>query len=274
MATVVSSSDELTEEMVEKAKAELVETDGVPLESPWHRAEINLLIDQVRCHRRGRKDYFVGGNMFLYYSRRQTKKYRGPEFFLVEDVDGERPRRYWWVYEEDGRFPDLIAELLSPSTAEEDLTTKKDLYETVFRTPEYFFYDPDARRLYGWRLRSGRYEPIEPDANGRLWSEVLQLWLGTWEGAYLETHACWLRFYDAEGKLVPTLEEWKSQLAEEEHQRAEAEHLRAEEERQRAEDECQRAAAARERAQKLAAEVARLNALLAEKGLTPPPTPS
>ena len=45
MATASIMSNELTEEAIKAARAELVETDGEPLESPWHRATINLLID-------------------------------------------------------------------------------------------------------------------------------------------------------------------------------------------------------------------------------------
>jgi hypothetical protein len=35
-------------------------------------------------------------------------------------------------------------------------------------------------------------------------TEELGLWLGTWRGQYQGYEAVWLRFYDAEGRLVPT----------------------------------------------------------------------
>ena len=62
---------------------ELPTEDGEPLESPWHRAQINLLIECVHAHLRDRDDYFVGGNMFLYYSAQQARRrdYKGPDFF-------------------------------------------------------------------------------------------------------------------------------------------------------------------------------------------------
>lgn len=237
MATVSPACGELTEEMIEAAKAELAETDGEPWESPWRRAAIGLLIDCVKRHWRGRTDYYVGGNMFVYFSRQQarTRKYRGPDFFFVKNVDGTRPREYWWIFEEEGRYPDVIIELLSRTTAEEDRTTKKDLYEQVFHTPEYFCYDPEPRHLVGWRLSDGRYQPILPDERDWLWSEELGLWLGTWDGVYQNDRAIWLRFYDRDGQQVFT-------EAEAERQRAEA----------------------------LQAEVDRLKTLLAEKGTAPP----
>jgi hypothetical protein len=114
-----------------------------------------------------------------------------------------------------GRFPDVIVELLSPTTAETDRTTKKQIYERVFRTPEYFLYDPDTGRLEGFRLSAkGRYRALKPNDRGWLWSEELQLWIGFWEGAYLNVSGRWLRFFDADSRLVPIEAEVERQRAE------------------------------------------------------------
>jgi Uma2 family endonuclease len=203
----------------------LLETDGEPLETSWHRAEINLLIEVLAWLFRDRDDYYSGGNMFIYYSEEQarTRRYRGPDFFYVEGVSRTPDRPYWVVWREGGRYPDVIIELLSPTTAVEDCTTKKDLYERVFRTHEYFCYDPDRGNLEGWRLgKRRRYQAIKPDERGWMWVETLQLWLGPWNGTYLGTEAIWPRFYDAEGKLVPTRAEAEEQRANEQQRRAEA----------------------------------------------------
>src|SRR5437899_5383183 len=119
---------------------QLPETDGVPLESPWHFASINLLIDILTYLWRDRNDFFCGGNMFVYYSLRhvRSEEFKGPDFFYVSGVDRQRPREFWVVWEEDGKYPDLIIELLSHSTARGDRTTKKELYEKTFRTQEYY----------------------------------------------------------------------------------------------------------------------------------------
>ncbi len=185
---------------------ELITEDGIPMETPWHRAQMNLLIELTHVHWRGRTDFYTGGNMFLYFSLEQARNrdYRGPDFFIVTGVDGTREREAWVVWDEAGRYPDLIVELLSDSTAREDMTVKKALYERTFRTPEYFCYDPRTRELLGWHLLEDRYEPLLPDARGWLWSAVLQLWLGEWEGELLGRRAIWLRFFDEEGALVPT----------------------------------------------------------------------
>lgn len=200
----------------------LVETDGEPLETPWHFAAIALMIDIVRYHLRGRTDFFVGGNMFIYYSEEQArnKDYRGPDFFFVRDVDGQKEREWWAVWEEDGRYPNLIMELLSRTTARVDRTTKKDLYERTFRTPEYFCYDPADQKLEGWRLDArGRYKPIKANEQGWLWCQQLGLWLGLWKGKYFEQEGIWPRFYRKDGTLVPTAAEAALERAE----RAEAE---------------------------------------------------
>ncbi len=199
--------------------------DGVPLETPWHRAEINLLLESLDYHWHDRQDYYAGGNMFLYFSSQQIRNqdYRGPDFFVVKDVDGSYERLSWVVWEEGGRYPDVIIELLSASTAETDKSTKKQLYERVFRTAEYFCYDPANQELVGWHLQQNQYEELEPDEHGRLWSSVLQVWLGAWDGPFIRRHATWLRFYDEDSQLVPIAAEAEAARAEAEAARAETE---------------------------------------------------
>ena len=127
-----------------------------------------MLIDSIKAHWQEQGDFYTGGNMFVYYSFEQVRerKYRGPDFFVVLSVDGSYPRKAWVVWEEDGKYPDVIVELLSQSTAHEDLTTKKDLYEQIFRTPEYFCYDPETAGLRGWRLERTRYQELPVDDRG------------------------------------------------------------------------------------------------------------
>jgi Uma2 family endonuclease len=222
---------------------ELVEEDDENMESDWHRLAMTLLIEVIVYFLRERDDFYVGGNMFIYFDRdvAQKRNFRGPDFFFVRGVPREPLRRYWMPWDEGGRLPDVIIELLSPKTAQEDLTTKKDIYEKVFHTHEYYCYDPETHALQGWRLIDHRYEPMNPDESRRLWSEELGLWLGTWEGRYQERETTWLRFYDAQSNVVETL--------------AEAEHQRAEVERQRAEA--------------AEAELARLKAQMAQPGNSP-----
>lgn len=233
---------------------DLLEEDGVPLESDWHRLAMTLLIELVGLYLKGREDYFVGGNMFLYFSAKQARDrdFRGPDFFFVSDAPLNPPRRYWAVWDEDGKYPDVIIELSSPTTADADHGIKKATYERVFHTREYFIYDPDERQLKGWRLNGEfRYVEIQPNDKGWLWCEQLGLWLGTWQGQYQGKEEIYLRFFDRYGNLVPSATE-----------RMELEHRQSEIEKQRADVEKQRADAEKQRADAAEAELARVRAKL------------
>ena len=206
------------------------------METPWHRFQMNLLIDSIETHWRGRKDFYSGGNMFLYFSRKYAKNtdFRGPDFFVVKDVDHDRDRQYWATWEEDGRFPNVILELMSETTKAIDLGEKKDVYERIFHTPEYFCYDPVDRSLHGWRLFNKKYAPIKMDKTGRLWSEELDIFLGPWTGKYLERQNEWIRFFTKKGRLVKTDAETEAATVAREAARADQESARANQESARA----------------------------------------
>ncbi|RKZ45792.1 MAG: hypothetical protein DRR08_33880, partial [Candidatus Parabeggiatoa sp. nov. 2] len=139
--------------------------DGIPLETNQHRIAMNVLIQSLKHAWAERTDFFVGGNMFVYFSTLQlrNKDYRGPDFFVALDIDGSYSRQSWTVWEEGGKYPDVIVELLSSSTKAEDLGSKKNLYERIFKTPNYFVFDPfDAKSLRGWHFKNRRYEELVP----------------------------------------------------------------------------------------------------------------
>lgn len=208
---------------------ELIFDDGVPLETNRHRIAMNALIRSTLQALGDRSDFFAGGNMFVYYSREQrmNRDFRGPDFFVTLNVDGSRERQGWVVWEEDGRYPDVIVELLSPSTESIDRVDKKELYEQTFRTADYFIFHPfQPDSLRGWHLVDRRYQDLQPNDQGWLWCESLGLWLGTWQGVIDReppTGNChWLRFYDRDGNLIPLPEEAAQQQAEAAQQQAEA----------------------------------------------------
>jgi Uma2 family endonuclease len=240
---------------------DLIFDDGIPLETNQHRVAMNVLIRSYQQYRAEQNDFYVGGNMFIYYSSTQAKNrdFRGPDFFVVLDVEGTRSRQGWVVWEEEGRYPDVIIELMSPSTTKVDLGPKKQLYDRVFKTQDYFVYNPfDAASLQGWH-RSNAYQEITADERGWLWCETLGLWLGTWTGTIDRETLSWLRFYTETGTLVPLPEEAAQQRAgeaqqraDEAQQRADEAQQRADEAQQRADEEVQRTAAERLRAERLA----------------------
>jgi Uma2 family endonuclease len=203
---------------------ELVYEDGIPMDDHRHVLQMHLLMQMVHqlMAERGRSDYFTAGNIFVYHSIEQARDvamglpyFQGPDFFLVNGVPKpEEERKAWVAWEEGGRLPDLIVELLSPSTVEMDRTDKKDLYAQVYRAREYYLYDMDAVELEGFRLAADRYRPIRPDRQRRLRSEVLGLDLGLWHGVQDKQKATWIRFYHPDGRLAPTVAEAERQRAE------------------------------------------------------------
>jgi Uma2 family endonuclease len=208
--------------------ANLIFDDGEPLETNRHRIAMNVLIRSIQQAFADRSDFFAGGNMFVYYSQDQAmnRDFRGPDVFVALDVEGCRERQGWVVWEENGHYPDVIVELLSPSTAAVDRGVKKNLYERIFKTANYFCFDPfNPGSLEGWHLVGRTYQPLQLGDCGWLWCETLGLWLGLWEGAIDReppTGTClWLRFYDQQGNLILLPEEATQQQLEHERQRAE-----------------------------------------------------
>ncbi len=252
---------------------DLIFDDGEPLESNRHRIAMNTLIRALQQAWTDRNDFFTGGNMFIYYSSTQARNqdFRGPDFFAVLDVDGTPERQGWVVWEEDGRYPDVIVELMSPSTAKVDKGKKKDIYERTFKTRDYFVYDPfDPTSLAGWRLDNNlRYEPLVINEQGWLWCETLGFWLGTWQGTIDRETALWLRFYDGSGNLVPLPEEAAQQQAEVAQQQAEVAQQQAEVAQQQAEVAQQQAEAAQQQAEAQLQRAERLAARLREMGEDP-----
>jgi Uma2 family endonuclease len=221
--------------------------DGVPLETNWHVMQMTLLMQSLKWHWRERSDFFVGGNMFVYWDETlaRNKYFRGPDVFAVKDgVDNERTREHWEVWTENGRFPDLIVELISKSTRKNDLTTKKQVYEESFETPDFVAYDPDSKEFFVWHKKDGRFQRVTANKQGRYRLAGIGLWIGPWHGTFDDRQDDWIRFFDSAGNLVLM--------------RGEAADLRADVEKARADAEAARADAEAARADALAAELARL----------------
>jgi Uma2 family endonuclease len=179
-------------------------SDEPPLETDLHRLQMTLLIACLEWLWQERNDFYVSGNLTIYYSPRQRKseKFRGPDFFVVLGVE-RFPRKSWVVWQEDGKYPNVIVEILSPKTAATDRGLKKQLYQDVFRTPDYFWFDPNSLEFQGFHLVDGEYEPLEPEERGWLWSKQL--------GLYLGVHQSKLRFFSREGQLIPSPQEVAAQ---------------------------------------------------------------
>lgn len=221
---------------------ELPYDDGEPMESPKHRAQMNLLIETLERRFAGRRDVYIGGNMALYYSEHQVRDndLRAPDFFVVLDAIEDRERLSWVVWQENGRTPDVVIELLSPSTEREDRGRKMQIYAGL-RVSEYFLHDPNTGALEGYRREHGAYAPMTLRPDGDFDCKMLGLRLGMATTDHGGLPGSWLRWKLPDGTPLPTGGE-----------EAERERAAADEARARAEEAQARADSAEARANRLA----------------------
>ena len=183
-----------------KPQSSYLYSDEPQLESYLHLKQMMLLITCLEWFWKDRTDFFAAGNLTIYYRQNEKKPdFRGPDFFVVLDTNPDQTRKSWVVWEEQGKYPNIIVELLSSITATTDKTSKKKLYQDTFRTPEYFLFDPESLEFAGFHLVEGKYQPIKPNESGYLWSEELGLYLGVYEQS--------LRYFTPACEIVPTVEE-------------------------------------------------------------------
>lgn len=145
---------------------------------------------------------------------------------MIPDVlDPDRYRRSFNVRNEETR-PCLVVEVVSndPEARHKDHIEKVVIYERA-RVPEYLVVDPPYPGIpphgpmIGYRLdATGRYQPIEPDAEGRVLSLTTGLWFG------LSPEGRTIELIDAEtGERLLTPEETRAELTK---ARAELERLK------------------------------------------------
>ncbi len=176
-------------------------SDGKPMgETDVHRNVMAAAIDVLQMFYAGQTVY-VSGNILVYYRPGNKRRHVSPDVLVVKGLE-PRDRDNYLLWEE-GRAPNVVIEVTSESTREEDLQDKFEIYRDEIRVVEYFLFDPRAEYLnpvlQGYRLRRGRYEPIAAVA-GRMPSTEL--------GLHLEADGNRLRFYDpVSGRWLPTSQE-------------------------------------------------------------------
>lgn len=183
-----------------------------------------------RRHPDGR--FAIGQNSLIYWC--VTEPYlrgsKAPDWFYVPGVppnlDGDFRRSY--VMWKEFVSPAVVLEFVSGDGGDErDRTPWKGkfwVYEQIVRAAYYGLFDIETGQLEVYHLVDGAYRRETPDARGHYCLENMDLALGVWHGHILNENAHWLRWFDANGQVLPTSEE----LAEIEHERAErlAERLR------------------------------------------------
>ncbi|MDE3185037.1 MAG: Uma2 family endonuclease [Bacteroidota bacterium] len=89
-----------------------------------------------------------------------------PDLLFIENKNLDKVQK-------DGLYvaPDLIIEILSPSTAKLDYKEKKSVYEK-FGVTEYFIVDPESKYVNSFFLRKGKYEE-QKSIIGKINSKIL-----------------------------------------------------------------------------------------------------
>jgi Uma2 family endonuclease len=146
------------------------------------------------------------------------RKVLAPDVFVAFAAQHSRPS---FDAAAEGGFPPFVLEVVSPSSATRDQQEKRLAYE-VLGVREYALFTPREgapSALQGYRRGAdGQFAPWTPDEQGRLWSEVL--------GLYLVTHGALLQAQTREGRLLPTPEETATALRDAEEARRDAEEAR------------------------------------------------
>jgi Uma2 family endonuclease len=208
------------------------EEPGLPDE--FHDLQPQLLSQTLCLQGHSKDEIFTGTDLNLYYDVRHQRWHKRPDWFLVLGVprlyDGIDLRASYVVWQE-GISPFVVVELLSPGTAKEDLgnyaepepeadpsgespnsqSTKEtppgkwQVYEQILRVPYYVVFSRYTNQVRFFWLNGSRYaeQSLDP-SNPRLWIPELSLGLGLWQGDYDGITRCWLRWYDAEDRWIPT----------------------------------------------------------------------
>ncbi|MEM1425052.1 MAG: Uma2 family endonuclease [Cyanobacteria bacterium P01_H01_bin.130] len=175
--------------------------DGEPLAESFLHLLAIITILQVLLRYLSGQEAMVLSDQFLYYVEGDAKKRVAPDVMVIFGVP-YGPRDNYKIWEE-GQVPSVVFEVTSPSTKQQDLTTKRDLYEQL-GVQEYWLFDPKAEwipeQLRGYRLLDGVYGAIASDPPV---SEVLGLRLA------IEEHLLIFYRLDTGDRLAPPAEIWE-----------------------------------------------------------------
>ena len=135
----------------------------------------------------------IGGELYLQPELHTPQSERRvPDLYIAFSVNAAAYyARNAYVITEQGKPPDFVLEIASPTTAEQDVGPKRDDYES-WGVTEYWRFDHTGQhhgeRLAGDRLVDGQYRPIDiaqvSNEDWQGYSAALDLYL-VWRGGQL-----------------------------------------------------------------------------------------
>ncbi|MGB7315633.1 MAG: Uma2 family endonuclease [Nodosilinea sp.] len=214
------------------------EEPGLPDE--YHYLQPHLLSATLQLTTHAANEVFSVGDMNLYYDVDHPLWHKRPDWFAVVGVprlyEGRDMRLSYVVWQERVN-PFVVVELLSPGTEKEDLgqterapgtpPTKWEVYEQILRVPYYILFDRYTNNLRAFHLVGGHYQPLDFTAQS-IHIPEWDISLGVWQGVYEGIERLWLRWFDAEERLILSAEE-RAEQAEERAEQAEGQASQAEE---------------------------------------------
>jgi len=154
-------------------------SDGRPMaETDFHRDLMVRVIDVLQTWFAYDPFIYVSGNLLVCYEEGNKRRHVAPDAFVVKGVpSGKRENYLIW---KEGRSPDVVIEITSRTTRDEDTQKKFELYRDRLRVKEYFLFDPFEEYLFpsllGYRRVKDQFRTIRP-IDGRIPSRVLGLHL-------------------------------------------------------------------------------------------------
>ncbi len=150
-------------------------------QSVGHGDAVRQAATALDYHFRARADVLVAMELVVYYQRGNNKLRLQPDVQVVFGVEHCGSRGSFRIWEE-GKAPDFVLEVASPSTAENDARHKAREYAEI-GVREYWRLDPAGTlmedSLEGYVANAGRYEQVQPvegtGRGGALRSRVLGL---------------------------------------------------------------------------------------------------
>ncbi len=146
-------------------------SDGKPMaETDWHRILMIDLIQTLEGWYDKDPKVYVSGNLLMFDVEGDRRRHLSPDVFVVKGVP-KRKRLHYLVWEEK-KEPDLVIELTSKSTRNEDLKKKFRLYQDVLRL--HLERDDENLRLYDPKTGQWLPTPTEERQKKRAENEELR----------------------------------------------------------------------------------------------------
>lgn len=192
------------------------------LEAPQRAILTDALTGWLLYLRPTKMRFFISGDSGIYWRLPEP-----PEPLVNGAIDPDWYFFPWKVQQDKGRWkgsyvmwherilPWVVLEFVLPEDVEaRDRTPgtgKFWIYEQGLGVPYYGIYGMEEGCVEVFRLVDGKYEAMPANSRGHYEIAPLEAELGIWHGRYWDLDHPWLRWWDGDGRLLPTAEEWREQ---------------------------------------------------------------